>query len=238
MDMQAYLDEIKLQLTGYLIDIELDDMTLTKIVESAFRELQRYIGTTRLATILYQPCIDLKGKGISAVTKVYRASGYMGVEDVNSQSLLDPMYAAQWQMYSNTAFNTGAFSNWVMNYGAWNTMLQMRNTLSTDLAFRYDKQTERLYVNVAFDKPTYITIEYIPRFESVDEINSDYWIDILVKLSVALTKVTLGRVRSRHKLSNAIWDGDGSDILEEGKTELETLREQLRTNSMMFYPID
>ena len=53
-------------------------------------------------------------------------------------------------------------------------MLQTRNTVSTDLIFRFDKSTSKLYINVAFDKPNYITIEYIPRYDDVSQVVSDY----------------------------------------------------------------
>ena len=38
-----FRDEIKLKLTGDLLESELDDDTLNKIIKSALRELQRYI---------------------------------------------------------------------------------------------------------------------------------------------------------------------------------------------------
>ena len=53
-------------------------------------------------------------------------------------------------------------------------MLQIRNTMSTDLSFRFDRHTNLLYINTNGDKPDYITIEYVPRYDSVDEIASDY----------------------------------------------------------------
>ena len=84
----------------------------------------------------------------------------------------------------------------------------------------------------------YITIEYVPEFKDVDDIKSDYWIDILVRLSIALTKVTLGRIRSRYTQSNALWTQDGDKLLEEGNAELVALRETLRVNSQIIYPID
>ena len=51
MNMQAYKDEIILKLTGCVLESELDDPTLERIINSAFREIQRYIDTTKLATI-------------------------------------------------------------------------------------------------------------------------------------------------------------------------------------------
>ena len=117
-------------------------------------------------------------------------------------------------------------------------MLQMRNTMSTDLTFRFDKHTNFLYINCAFDKPSMITIEYVPRYDNVEEIVSDYWIDKLVLLATALTKVTLGRIRSRYTQSNALWSQDGEALLSEGNEELAALREQMRLGSQLCYPID
>ena len=110
--------------------------------------------------------------------------------------------------------------------------------MSTDLIFRFDKHTNYLYVNCAFDKPEAITIEYVPRYNSVEEIVSDFWIDKLVLLATALTKVTIGRIRSRYTQSNALWTQDGEALLNEGNEELAEIREQMRASSQLCYPID
>lgn len=239
MLMQEYIDEIKLELTGNLINIELPDATLEKVVNKAFREIQRYIDTTQLKTIPFAACIDLAQTEVasSVITRVYRTEGYMGDSNEPSYSLADPMYAQQWMIFTNggSMYN---LSEWILNYASYNTLLQLRNTSSTDLAFKQDRQANKLYINTAFDKPAYITVEYVPKFENVEQIKSDYWIDVLIRLSVALTKVTLGRIRSRYVQSNALWTQDGDTLLEEGKTELENLRETLRVNSQVIYPID
>jgi hypothetical protein len=57
-------------------------------------------------------------------------------------------------------------------------------------------------------------------------------------MSVALTKIVLGRIRTRFTQSGALWAQDGEKILEEGNTELKELREVLRANSNLVYPID
>ena len=236
MEMTELIDEVKFKLTGDILDCELDDSGFIKVINAAFREVQRYIADTRLATLPYSPCMDLTGQGVSSVSRVFRSQGYL-TGDVGRDGNSDPMYLAQWQMLSggNNAFT---MTDWVYNYGAWNTALQIRNTASTDLQFRFDKHTNYLYINCSFDKPDYITIEYVPRYNDVSEIVSDYWIDILVRMSVALTKVTLGRIRSRVTQSNALWTMDGETLLTEGNQELTELREQLRKASQLCYGID
>ena len=95
MKMQEYIDEIKLQLTGGVLNLELTDANLTSVVNSAFREVQRYIDTTRLVTVPFASCIDLKGFKASAIVKVYRSQGYNGDQTQDATLYTDPMYAAQ-----------------------------------------------------------------------------------------------------------------------------------------------
>lgn len=245
MDITAYRDEIRLKLTGGLLDLELNDITIDKIILSCVRELQRYICSTKLITIPFSKCIDMSdieedGKKIkvSSISRIYRADGYVGSEDGTQYSVLsDPMAAAQWQLVSGTG-NMYNFQDYIYNYAAWNTLTQIRNTTSTDLAFRYDKASNKLYINISEGNPTRITIEYIPLIEDVAEITSDYWIDILARMSVAMTKITVGRIRSRYKENGALWSQDGEAILSEGLSELNELRDQLKHDTQLVYPID
>lgn len=237
MKISAYRDEIKIQLTGGVVDLELNNATLDKLINSAFREVQRYINTVKIMTIPYARCIDLKDSCVSAVTGVYRASGYNSNMGGTDPLISDPMYMTQWQILSGN----GTFYNlndWVYNYASWNTVLQIRNTMSTDLAYFYDKSEEKLYINIATDFPALITIEYVPRYKNVEDVTSDYWIDIIMRMSVALAKIALGRVRSKYTQSNALWTLDGPTLLEEGNTELRDLRETLRTQSNLMFPMD
>lgn len=245
MDKSAYRDEIRLRLTGGLLEMELDDSALDKVIDAALREIQRYICSTKIITIPYQKCIDLStiqdSEGqyikVSSVSRIYRAIGYMDTNISNSSGMIDPMYVSQWQLLSGTG-NLYNFQDYASNYMAWNTLLQIRNTTSTDLAFRYDKASNKLYINIVSDIPSLITIEYIPRYDNVDEITSDYWIDMLMRLCVALTKVTLGRIRTRYTQSNALWIQDGQQILDEGNSELAEIRQHLEQNTQLVYPLD
>lgn len=239
MEMSQYVDEIKLELTGGLLHLELPDSTIAKVVDKALREVNRYIDTTKIITVPYSSCIDLSGSHVSSVSRIFRAEGYLsGDSEGQNGSAVDPMWAQQWQILCGGGLGMYNLNDWVMTYAAWNTALQIRNTTSTDLAFKQDMDAKKLYINCAYDKPSLITIEYVPVYQDVNEIKSDYWTDVLLKLSVALTKVTLGRIRSRYKQSNALWSGDGDQILAEGNEELKDLREKLSANSQVIYPID
>ncbi len=245
MVLSDYRDEIKLKLTGDLLESELDDNTINRVIKSSLRELQRYISSTRFITVPYKSCIDLSNSDdtngesikVNSVIMVYRTEDLSGGGSGSTSALSDPMQVAQWQLLSGMG-NLNYFQDAVYNYGAWTTLQQIRNTTSTDLAFRFDKDTNKLYINVSAGTPSTVTIEYVPVFQDVSEITSDYWIDILMRLSLAQTKVTLGRIRTRYVQSNALWSQDGDTILQEGKEELENIRQMLLDNSELTYPID
>lgn len=245
MVLSDYRDEIKLKLTGDLLESELDDNTIDRVIKSSLRELQRYINSSNLITVPYKSCIDLSNSEdtngiqlkVNSVIMVYRTEDLTGGSGNNGSSISDPMQVAQWQLLSGMG-NLNYFQDAVYNYSAWTTLQQIRNTTSTDLAFRFDKSTNKLYINISEGTPNTITIEYIPVFEDVSEVTSDYWIDILMRLSLAQTKVTLGRIRTRYVQSNALWSQDGDTILQEGKEELDNIRQMLLDNSELTYPID
>lgn len=236
MKMQEFVEDIKWQLTGGLLELEIPDTSIEKAVNLALKEIQRYIDSTTFVTVPYADVIDLKGfqdVKCSAITGVYRTEGYAGT----ANNLSDPMYAQQWLIFSNygSMYN---LQNYMLNYMAYNTVSQIRNTTSTDLDYKIDKVKEKLYINIAYNKPTKITLEYIPIFQDVSEVTSDYWIDIIKRMATAHTKIVLGRIRSKYKQSNALWTLDGDQLLAEGNAELEKLRDTLEANSTIFFPED
>lgn len=235
MKMQAYVDEIKLDVTGGILELEIGDETIQKIVNSAMRELQRYICSTKLITIPYSKCIDMSNYKVNAITKVFRANGEGTTSDGDNYST-DPLQLSFYQLASGG--NMYNFNDYVSRYASWNTIQQISNTTSTDLAWYYEDSEKKLYINTTMTTGANVSIEYVPRFDNVEEITSDYWIDILMRLSKALTKLTLGRIRGRYTQSNALWTSDAAQMLQDGQTELAEIRQHLLTNTQLIYPMD
>ena len=240
MTKNDVVEELKLELTGQVLEMELDDSTLDLTINKALRELQRYWDETTLVTIPYASCINYAGTPLeesSSIVRVYRTVGVGNSEDAGNSVTMDPMHAQQWMVFSNagTMYN---LQDYVMNYASWSTLSQVRNTMSTDLAFREDKHACKLYINNNISSPGNITVEYIPKLRSVEDIKSDYWKDVLVRMSLDLVKIQIGRIRTKFTQSNALWTLDGDKLLEEGNADLKELREILRANSNMVYPID
>lgn len=238
MTMQEVIAEIKLELTGYILDVEIDDTTIESAVKKSMRELERYWDETTLVTIPFSSCIDLANseldlkEKVSTIVKVYRTDAIGETTNMG-----DPAYMQQWMLFSNggTMYNLNGY---ILNFSAWNTLLRIKNTMSTDLSFIEDKHNNKLYINHYLDTPSRITVEYIPKLTDIEAIKSEYWIDILIRMSTAMTKIVLGRIRTRFTQSNPLWTQDGEKLLEEGNSERKELLEILRTNSNLIYDID
>ena len=100
MTMEQVLEEIKLELTGGILELEIDDTILEKIVNKVLRELQRYWDETTFVTIPFASCIDFKGTPLEdsvAIVKVYRTEGVGNADSAGNynSTLMDPLYAQQ-----------------------------------------------------------------------------------------------------------------------------------------------
>ena len=243
MSKAEYIDYIKLDLSGGVLELELTDDIISKYIDAALVEIRRYYDQSTFVTIPFARCIDVSEtnldlkKRVSSIVKIYRTRGFTGEAIGNTTSDVDPMYAQQWLAFSSGGM-TYSLQNYLLNYMSYSTLQQIRNNTSTDLAFKEDKDGNKLYINGSYENPGFITVEYVPILTTVEEVNSDYWVDILKRLSLALVKRALGRIRTRFTQSNALWVQDGETLLQESNEEIKDLREILRLNSSMFYPID
>lgn len=223
MKMQEYVDEIALKLTGGVVDLEIQNV-LEKIINAAFREIKRYINIQKVITIPYSQCIDLLQYKVATPIIVTRTGyGY-------SYDTVDAFYLAM-----NMVASGGSFFD-LSGYLSWQTLKQIKNTISTDMDFIWTKP--KLYLNATYPYPPQVSILYVPEFTDISEIDDDYWCDILVRLSLALAKETLGRSRGKFVLNNAVYTTDASQLLSEAQAELTEIRQHLQENSDLSLPLD
>ena len=248
MTLKELIEHVKFTLTAGVLDLEIDDEAITRVCNEALRKLQRYTNEFRLIEVDYNNCIDLSDMSkfeteedknfldVYSVSNVYRTKTIAGTASSTGTQPVDPVYLQFW-----TSFGLGMTHNlnqYLLNYASYSEMEQIRNTLSTDLFFKFDSKSKKLYVNTSSGNPTRIVIEYIPLYKEVEDVQDDYWLDYLKRLAVALCKQILGRVRTAVKQNNSLLTLDGDTILAEGNKELDELQQELEANTDYFWPID
>lgn len=224
LTLYDYVDNIKLQLGASIVTVEVES-DIADIVRLAFNELKNYISDNETITVPYRQVIDLTDMKIANISYVMRsktATGPGGFQDI---------------MYIYT--RQGAMGMYSLSDYARSLLAQQnKNMIATDLDFHYDKRNENLYIYAQQPVPNYVTLMYTPDYESVEEIIEPFWQQLLQRLSLALTKEVLGRVRGKYTPLSAAYSLDADKLLAEAQQELTEIRAYLQSNSDMLLPID
>lgn len=218
--MKKIVMYIENQLGGQVLDLELKPEDIKEIVEQAFEELVHYMTDTYTLTVPYANCIDLKKYNVDSVESVLRGQ----------DSILT---GVPFQMPTMDLMNiTGVYN--LESYT--NAMLVKRNLniLATDMEFHWDKPNRKLYVYANPNRPAFVTINFKPEYYDVEDIREQHWETQLRKLALGMTKIILGRIRSKYKSNSAKFQLDGDTLLQEGNAEVQEVRKFLDDNKDIF----
>lgn len=211
---------IECQLGAQVLELELKPEDIKLIVEQAFEEVVHYMTDIYSVTVPYAQCIDLSKYNIDSVESVWRAS----------DSILSGIpYMIPAMNYSNV---TGLFD--ISTYA--NALQTKRNLslLSTDMDFVWDKPNNKLFVTANPNIPAYVTVNFKPEYFSVEDIREQHWETQVRKLALGMTKVVLGRIRSKYTSNSAKFQLDGQTLLAEGNAEIQAVRQFLDENKDVF----
>lgn len=225
MTMQEIVQEVSFRL-GVPSNENVEDLQVEMAVQIAFREMKRYMKTPVDKTVPYQRRIDLVKLGINTKKVINVQAAYprigLTMSSIDSGNVFQ--VAAAVNTYSAIGQTSSLNIDPIMTEMA---MAQVRNTLATDFQWRYDVDNQVIYVAHRDPMPTQITITYMPDYQDVSEIQSDTWLDYLLRLSEAHMKKALGRSRSKYTVEGSNVSLDGDVLLQEANTELEAIRTEL-----------
>jgi len=225
MTMEEIVDQVSFML-GLPANDNVEDLQVEKAVLIAFRELKRYIKTPTEKTVPYQPRIELKKVGIYTVKVLRVMPAYprigLTMSSIDSGNVFQ--VAAAVNAYSGIGNTSSINIDPIMTEMA---MAQVRNSLSTDFQWDYDSANDVVYCTHRDPMPASVTIRYVPDYQDVSEIKNNTWIDYLIRLSEAHMKRSLGRTRSKYKVTGSNVEFDGEILLQEADADLTKIREEL-----------
>lgn len=223
--MAEYVDDIAFQLGGGVLELEIADQ-LPKCVDKALKEVNRYMTVPLLKTVPFGSTIDCRELGVYNVISVRRPN---------------PIYGATYGVGDLDVFSlaSGVLSSVDPTYYENRMMLiQQRNSISTDLDFIWEPSSKLLRLSVNPPFPQVVTLEYVPEYKNVEEVTEQYWQDFILQLATAYAKVITGRIRSKFFLKSSQFELDGKDLVAEGNAEIEKIRDYLRANADLAFPLD
>ena len=237
-----YIQYIKLMLgavPGNEDSLEYLNNTLTEFVKIAFSEIEPYINVRERRTI---PWSNGANGVISLKDIKARAKSIVSVRRGSDQGYLNSTYtttAGTWYYgYSMPIFGgsfSASFDPWVLQ----TLMLKNINTISGDRQFLFDYDRQLLFVNFNQQYPTSITIEYIPEYDTAEQIEDSYWQNILQQYALALVKISLSHYRGKFsQLDGTPFKLNYEKLETEGKAEREQIWNDLVENNLLNYRFD
>lgn len=225
MTMGEIVEQVSFML-GLSASKNVENVQIEQAVNIAFRELKRYIKTPVEKTVPFSTRLDLVKLGIDTVDVLYvqAAKPRIGLTMSSIDSGNVFQVAASVNAYSAIGNTSSINIDPIMTEMA---MAQVRNTLSTDFQWKYDIDNQVIYCAHRDPKPQAVTVRYVPNYKDVSQIKSNTWIDYLIRLSEAYTKLALGRARSKYTVEGSNVTLDGDVLLQEANDELEKIREEL-----------
>ena len=125
MTLDEYVSFIKFSLTGDVLELEIADDAIAKVVKESLKEIQRYTNEFRLREVPFSSCIDTTDLNCYAVANVYRTKALANLNE-KVDGLTDPVYLQFWTSFGmGTTYN---LNNYILNYASYSTLQQIRNS--------------------------------------------------------------------------------------------------------------
>lgn len=176
--------------------------------------------------------VDVSSYGMEAVSAVY--SGDVSSSSSESCSSCGSSISGCnvcEQLCQNRPYSYGLMK------GSWN------NELYDQLAYRYAKsELDNLKMSDYYlDVPGQmlyldnysgiITVEYVKNNITIEDLQFDsYWSSWVRDYTLAMVKITEGRIRSKYKLSSGVFEVESDELISEGNTDKQDLEEKLNEN--------
>lgn len=213
---------------------------LTEFVKIAFTEIEPYINVRERRTLSWNTsvangAIDFKTLNIRAksVTAVRRGSDQGYLNTTYTSSTTGSFYYG-WYLPVGGRFSAD-FDPWAMQA----LMLKGINEISGDKQFLFDYDRQYLFVNFNQQYPGSITIDYIPEYQSAEQVLDSYWQNIIQQYALALVKISLSHYRGKFaNVEGAPFKLNYEKLEREGKEEKEKLWNDLVESNLLNYRFD
>ena len=226
-NIQYYVDYIRTMLGADFVEVEVEEI-FEKIVKQSLEELKEYLTMNKIVTIPYAQAIDMAKLGfkVKHVNRVMRVQSADSIQ--NSAGAYGDAFLLSLGMIQGVPYDLSRLTELMQ-------IRRIKSLITVDLDFVWDDPILHVY-QTAMATPA-ITVEFTPEVSKVSEITEDYWIGKLKKLALANTKIILGRVRGKYKLSGSLYENDAATLLAEGNAEKKELMDMLKSNHDIIFPI-
>lgn len=202
MNLQDIVDDIKLQLGGSVLRLELSDEDIARLIRKAYRKMKPYIAEEKYITKIYTPSIDLRKDGVYEVIRCFRTT----------QSVLTGNRLFDFETIDLRRDNIRKY------------ILGSYPVVDDSVNFKFIDGFLYLDNNIAFQGKVTAQCLVTP---TLDELEDERAVDWIQSYALALCKEATGRIRSKFKSANIPIELDGDTLLGEAQVERQALESDL-----------
>lgn len=227
---------------GYpVITLFITQRQVDRLIDFSVRKCASKVSQIFLAllNVVDGGCVDVSSYNMEAVKYIYRAD--INVSTSNSNLVADPDHDEG----CSSPLSGCDVCDKLCRYRTFSfngmTDLAGRNGLYDMLAYRYaqsemsnltiddwylDDAEQKLYVD---GFTGLVTVEYVKSNVTIEDIEKNtYWKSWVRDYTLAMVKITEGRIRSKYKIQSGVFEIDSDDLISEGQQEKQDLEEKLR----------
>lgn len=175
--------------------------------------------------------IDVSAYNMSAVSAVYKAdinnSGGIGsgCSNQSPSSCNICQQLCQYRVYSSGLLSSG-YTDLYNRLAQQSAQSELKNLELSDVYL--DVSEGKLYVD-NYSGP--VTVEYVKSSIQLEDLqNDDFWFSWVTDYTIALAKITEGRIRGKYKASSGVFEIEADELVSEGNSDKQELEERLNEN--------
>ena len=233
---------------GYpVITLFITQRQINRLIDFSVRRCEGKACQTFLETFyVWGGCIDVSAYNMEAVKYIYRAdlgsggtnssgncacgcssckyggsSGSINSNPLSGCDICNKL--CKYRMYSWGLTGTGQMSRLYDNLSLLYVQSELDNLELND--WYLDSTEGKLYLD-GFSG--WITVEYVKSSVTMEDLaDNSYWKSWIRDYTLAMVKITEGRIRGKYKISSGVFDIEADELVSEGNSDKDTLDQSL-----------
>lgn len=227
MKMEDYEAAVKFGFGGDIIETELDG-SYPQIIEEALRQAKVYMKESRIKTYPWAKVIDTTNDRILRVQRIFRGTA----SDLSAAgaNINDPAGFDLWlgsAVIGQGANYAGVYS-FAQQFSRLSKYQQIFNSIGSDIDYKYNYAEKKLYP-ISNRPPSSFTIYYVLDYDNVEQVEAPEWQNMIVRLAIAIGKMTLGKIRGSWKQTSPLHETNAAEYVSEGNAEYALVVEEMKS---------
>ena len=237
---------------GYpVITLYITQRQIDRLIDFSTRRCESKVSLPYLAVFnVANGVVDVTGYDMEAVSQIYNGVGIGGTGSSNAELVANPdrdgagcnigldgfdifnqMYQYRgMQSLGNSGINLKGMYNYVAFSGA---MSEMNMLMTND--WYLDATDNKLYID-GFSGV--VTVEYVKSNNTFEDIaKNSFWRQWIRDYTLAMVKITEGRIRSKYKISSGVFEIESDELINEGNTDKQELEQRLEDGGFGYWNI-